>query len=50
MTVPIAVPVTAYRLPAALAGGTTGSGSLEDGAKHATVMLTITYLVLTLLG
>jgi len=27
-----------------------GGGSLKDGAKHATVMLTITYLVLTLLG
>jgi flagellar protein FlaJ len=33
-----------------LVGGMMGGGSLKDGAKHATVMLTITYLVLTLLG
>ena len=33
-----------------LVGGMMGGGSLKDGAKHATVMLSITYLVLTLLG
>ncbi len=33
-----------------LVGGMMGGGSLEDGVKHATVMLSITYLVLTLLG
>ena len=33
-----------------LVGGMMGGGSLKDGAKHATVMLTITYLFLTLLG
>ena len=33
-----------------LVGGMMGGGSLKDGVKHATVMLSITYLVLTLLG
>jgi flagellar protein FlaJ len=33
-----------------LVGGMMGGGSLKDGVKHATIMLTITYLVLTLLG
>ena len=33
-----------------LVGGMMGGGSLKDGVKHATVMLTITYLILTLLG
>jgi flagellar protein FlaJ len=33
-----------------LVGGMMGGGSLKDGVKHATVMLSITYLVLALLG
>jgi flagellar protein FlaJ len=33
-----------------LVGGMMGGGSLKDGVKHATVMLSITYLILTLLG
>ena len=33
-----------------LVGGTMGGGSLKDGTKHATVMLSITYVILTLLG
>jgi flagellar protein FlaJ len=33
-----------------LVGGMMGGGSIKDGVKHATVMLTITYVVLTLLG
>ena len=33
-----------------LVGGMMGGGSLKDGVKHATVMLAITYGVLTLLG
>jgi flagellar protein FlaJ len=32
-----------------LVAGVMGSGSIKDGMKHATIMLTITYLVLTLL-
>lgn len=33
-----------------LVGGMMGGGSIKDGVKHATVMLAITYGVLTLLG
>ncbi|QLD87539.1 type II secretion system F family protein [Natronomonas salina] len=33
-----------------LVGGMMGGGSIKDGVKHATVMLAITYAVLTLLG
>jgi flagellar protein FlaJ len=33
-----------------LVGGMMGGGSIKDGAKHATVMLTITYVILMLLG
>jgi len=33
-----------------LVGGMMGGGSIKDGAKHAAIMLTVTYVVLTLLG
>jgi flagellar protein FlaJ len=33
-----------------LVGGMMGGGSVKDGVKHSTIMLTVTYLVLTLLG
>ncbi|WP_336133770.1 type II secretion system F family protein [Natronomonas amylolytica] len=33
-----------------LVGGMMGAGSIKDGVKHATIMLTITYIILTLLG
>jgi flagellar protein FlaJ len=32
-----------------LVAGVMGSGSIKDGMKHATIMLAITYVVLTLL-
>jgi flagellar protein FlaJ len=32
-----------------LVGGVMGKGSIKDGMKHATVMLTVTYLILTFL-
>jgi flagellar protein FlaJ len=33
-----------------LVGGMMGGGSVKDGFKHATIMLSITYVVLTMLG
>ncbi|MFQ3320550.1 MAG: flagellar protein FlaJ [Natronomonas sp.] len=33
-----------------LVGGMMGGGSLRDGAKHSAIMLTTTYVILTLLG
>ncbi|MEF8808676.1 type II secretion system F family protein [Natronomonas sp.] len=33
-----------------LVGGMMGAGSIKDGVKHSTIMLTITYIILTLLG
>jgi len=33
-----------------LVGGMMGGGSLKDGVKHSTVMLSITYVILTFLG
>jgi flagellar protein FlaJ len=33
-----------------LVGGMMGAGSIKDGVKHSTIMLTVTYLILTLLG
>ncbi|QLD86972.1 type II secretion system F family protein [Natronomonas halophila] len=33
-----------------LVGGMMGAGSIKDGVKHSTIMLTVTYVILTLLG
>jgi flagellar protein FlaJ len=33
-----------------LVGGMMGGGSIKDGVKHSTIMLTVTYVILTLLG